>query len=69
MLRGNLVPGGGALEALGRHAALMQHRGRAVVFEDIEHYKQRIVDPALAVDPSSVLVLEELQAARLSGQC
>jgi dihydroxy-acid dehydratase len=36
----------------------MQHRGRAVVFESIEHYKQRINDPALDVDPSCILVLK-----------
>jgi dihydroxy-acid dehydratase len=36
----------------------MKHRGRAVVFENIEHYKQRIVDPTLDVDPSCVLVLK-----------
>jgi dihydroxy-acid dehydratase len=36
----------------------MKHRGRAVVFEDIEHYKARIVDPALDVDKDSVLVLK-----------
>jgi dihydroxy-acid dehydratase len=36
----------------------MRHRGRAVVFENIEHYKARITDPALEVDPTSVLVLK-----------
>jgi len=36
----------------------MLHRGRAVVFRDIEDYKRRIVDPDLEVDESSVLVLQ-----------
>jgi dihydroxyacid dehydratase/phosphogluconate dehydratase len=36
----------------------MRHRGRAVVFESIEHYKQRIIDPALDVDETCVLVLK-----------
>jgi L-arabonate dehydrase len=58
VLRGNLVPGGGVLKPSAATPALMKHRGKAVVFEDIEHYKQRIVDPALPVDPSSVLVLK-----------
>ena len=31
----------------------MQHRGRAVVFENIEHYKARIADPALDVDATA----------------
>jgi dihydroxyacid dehydratase/phosphogluconate dehydratase len=36
----------------------MKHRGPAVVFENIEHYKARIADPALPVTASSVLVLK-----------
>ena len=37
---------------------LMRHRGRAVVFETIEHYKTRIADPELDVDEDCVLVLK-----------
>ena len=37
---------------------LLRHTGRAVVFENIEHYNQRIADPNLSVDASSVLVLK-----------
>jgi L-arabonate dehydrase len=58
VLRGNLVPGGGVLKPSAATPALMKHRGRAVVFEDIDHYKHRIADPALEVDLSSVLVLK-----------
>jgi dihydroxyacid dehydratase/phosphogluconate dehydratase len=36
----------------------MKHRGRAVVFENIEHYHQRINDPSLDVDETCVLVLK-----------
>jgi dihydroxyacid dehydratase/phosphogluconate dehydratase len=36
----------------------MRHRGRAVVFRTIEHYKERIIDPDLNVDENSVLVLQ-----------
>ena len=36
----------------------MRHRGRAVVFEDIDDYHARIDDPLLDVDASSVLVLK-----------
>jgi len=36
----------------------MRHRGRAVVFENIEHYKERVDDPDLDVDESCVLVLK-----------
>jgi dihydroxy-acid dehydratase len=58
VLRGNLVPGGGVLKPSAATPALMKHRGRAVVFEDIDHYKRRIEDPGLEVDPTSVLVLK-----------
>ena len=37
---------------------LMQHKGRAVVFEDIDDLHKRIDDPKLDVDPDSVLVLK-----------
>ena len=38
--------------------ALMQHKGKAVVFESIEDYKARIDDPDLDVDENSILVLK-----------
>ena len=37
---------------------LMTHRGRAVVFEDIEDYRDRIDDPDLDVDETCVMVLK-----------
>jgi dihydroxy-acid dehydratase/L-arabonate dehydrase len=36
----------------------MQHRGRAVVFEDFEDYKARILDPELVCDKDSILVMK-----------
>ncbi len=58
ILRGNLAPRGAVLKPSAATPALMQHRGRAVVFEDFEHYKTRIVDPDLEVDANSVLVMK-----------
>jgi L-arabonate dehydrase len=58
VVRGNLAPNGAVLKPSAASPKLMKHRGRAVVFETIEHYKQRIVDPALDVDASCVLVLK-----------
>jgi dihydroxy-acid dehydratase len=58
VLRGNLAPDGAVLKPSAASPHLMKHRGRAVVFENIEHYKQRIEDPALDVDASCVLVLK-----------
>jgi L-arabonate dehydrase len=36
----------------------MRHRGRAIVFENIEHCRQRIDGPNLDVDENSMLVLK-----------
>lgn len=58
VLRGNLAPDGAVLKPSAASAQLLRHRGRAVVFEDIEHYKSRIEDPDLDVDEHCVLVLK-----------
>jgi dihydroxy-acid dehydratase len=58
ILRGNLAPRGAVLKPSAATPALMQHRGRAVVFEDFEDYKARINDPALDVDANSILVMK-----------
>ncbi len=58
VLRGNLAPDGAVLKPSAASPHLMQHRGRAVVFENIEHYKQRIDDPGLDVDENCILVLK-----------
>ncbi|MBV8636003.1 MAG: dihydroxy-acid dehydratase, partial [Burkholderiaceae bacterium] len=58
ILRGNLAPRGAVLKPSAASPHLMQHRGRAVVFENFEHYKERIVDPDLDVDADSVLVMK-----------
>ena len=58
VVRGNLSPNGGVLKPSAASPHLMKHRGRAVVFESIEHYKARIADPDLDVDKDSVLVLK-----------
>ena len=58
VLRGNLAPLGAVLKPSAATPDLMVHRGRAVVFETIENYKRRIVDPDLDIDASSVMVLK-----------
>ncbi len=58
VLRGNLVPNGAVIKPSAATPALMQHRGRAVVFENIEHYHARIDDPALDIDETCVMVLK-----------
>jgi L-arabonate dehydrase len=58
VLRGNLAPGGAVLKPSAASAHLLKHCGRAVVFENIEHYNKRIEDPNLDVDETSVLVMK-----------
>ncbi len=58
VLRGNLAPLGAVLKPSAATPALMQHRGRAVVFENFEMYKARINDPDLDIDATSVMVLK-----------
>jgi dihydroxy-acid dehydratase len=58
VLRGNLAPNGAIIKPSAATPALMQHRGRAVVFENIEHYKERRDDPKLDVDETCVMVLK-----------
>jgi dihydroxy-acid dehydratase/L-arabonate dehydrase len=58
VLRGNLAPQGAVLKPSAASAHLLRHRGRAVVFENLEHYKQRIVDPGLECDAHSILVMK-----------
>ncbi|HEV7317442.1 MAG TPA: L-arabinonate dehydratase [Ensifer sp.] len=58
VLRGNLAPKGAIIKPSAATPALMQHRGRAVVFETIDHYKARIDDPDLDIDETSIMVLK-----------
>lgn len=58
VLRGNLSPRGAVLKPSAASPELLKHRGRAVVFENLEHYKGRIVDESLDVTKDSVLVLK-----------
>jgi dihydroxy-acid dehydratase len=58
VLRGNLAPSGAVIKPSAATPKLMQHRGPAVVFENIEHYHARVDDPALDVTADSVMVLK-----------
>jgi dihydroxy-acid dehydratase len=57
VLRGNLAPDGAVIKPAAASPGLLHHRGRAVVFDSIEDFYQRIDDPGLDVDADSVLVL------------
>jgi dihydroxy-acid dehydratase len=58
VLKGNLAPKGAVLKPSAASPHLMVHRGRAVVFEDIDDYKARINDEALDIDETCVMVLK-----------
>ncbi len=58
VLRGNLAPRGAVLKPSAATPKLLRHKGRAVVFSDIEDLHKRIDDPKLDVDASCVLVLK-----------
>lgn len=58
VLQGNLAPNGAVIKPSAATPALLQHSGRAVVFEDIDDYKARIDDPDLDIDADSVMVLK-----------
>jgi dihydroxy-acid dehydratase len=58
VLRGNLAPKGAVLKPSAASPHLMKHRGRAVVFEDIDDYKRKIADEALDIDETCVMVLK-----------
>ncbi len=57
ILRGNLAPRGAVIKQSAASKSLMQHTGRAVVFESTEDLTRRIDDPSLDVTADDVLVL------------
>jgi dihydroxy-acid dehydratase len=58
VLHGNLAPEGCVIKPSAASPALMRHRGRAVVFADINDLEARIDRDDLDVDAASVLVLQ-----------
>ncbi len=57
-LHGNLAPNGAVIKASSASPNLLQHTGRAVVFERYEEMLQQIDSPDLDVDQNCVLVLK-----------
>jgi dihydroxy-acid dehydratase len=60
VLKGNLAENGAVIKPSAATPRLMQHRGRAVVFETIEDYHARVDDPALDIDENCVMVLKNV---------
>ena len=60
VLQGNLAPGGAIIKQSAANPALMEHEGRAVVFENLEDLATRIDLPDLDVNPDDILVLKHI---------
>jgi dihydroxy-acid dehydratase len=58
VLYGNLAPNGAVLKTSAATKRLMQHAGRAVVFEDHGDFMARYDDPDLDIDADCVMVLK-----------
>jgi dihydroxy-acid dehydratase len=58
VLRGNLAPRGAVIKPSAATPKLMVHKGRAVVFENIEDFHARVDDPKLDIDENCVMVLK-----------
>jgi L-arabonate dehydrase len=58
ILKGNLAPHGAVIKQSAASPQLLQHKGRAVVFENYNDLMERVDDPKLDVDERCVLVLK-----------
>src|ERR1700689_1050954 len=58
VLRGNLAPDGAVIKPSAASPHLLQHRGRAVVFETIEEFHARINEETLDIDENCVMGLK-----------
>ncbi len=58
VLRGNLAPNGAILKVSAASPHLMQHTGKALVFEDYADMLERIEGDELEVDATSILVMK-----------
>jgi dihydroxy-acid dehydratase len=60
VLRGNLAPGGAIIKQSAADPGLMEHEGRAVVFEGLEDLARRIDSDDLDVTREDILVLKNI---------
>ncbi|WP_289645228.1 IlvD/Edd family dehydratase [Maribacter aestuarii] len=58
VLKGNLCENGAVIKPSAATPKLMQHKGKAVVFESMEDYHARIDMPDLDIDENSIIVLK-----------
>src|SRR5207244_5993545 len=60
VLRGNLAPGGAIIKQSAADTKLMEHEGRAVVFENAQDLAERIDRDDLDVRADDILVLKNI---------
>jgi dihydroxy-acid dehydratase len=60
VLKGNLAPGGAIIKQSAADKKLMEHEGRAVVFENAQDMANRIDAPDLDVNADDILVLKNI---------
>ena len=60
VLRGNLAPGGAIIKQSAASASLMEHEGRAVVFENLQDMALRIDSEDLDVTANDILILKQI---------
>ena len=60
VLHGNLAPNGALIKSSAATPRLLQHTGRAIVFDSYEEMLKRVDDPGLDVDSSCVMVLRNV---------
>ena len=60
VLKGNLCEQGAVIKPSAASKHLMHHTGKAVVFETIDDYKERIADPNLEIDEHNIMVLKNV---------
>jgi len=56
-LTGNLAPKGAVIKPVAASEKLLEHSGKAVVFDGLEDMARRLDDPGLDVAPNDILVL------------
>ncbi len=58
VLKGNLCPNGAVIKPSAATPELLKHKGRAVVFEDIEELRREVENDDLDIDETCVMVLK-----------
>jgi dihydroxy-acid dehydratase len=58
VLYGNLAPNGAVIKPSAATPALLKHRGRAVVFENVEELHEKVNDENLEIDETCIMVLK-----------